>query len=109
MKCQCGSNASKDVTSGNIVCTRCGIVFEEAELVSDLQYVNTIVQGNFISEGSSGMPFTRTKHGTPIIDSSQIRLSKAYKEIKRIASSLGIIYSYSSNLVTYSRSSEEVL
>jgi transcription initiation factor TFIIIB Brf1 subunit/transcription initiation factor TFIIB len=90
MKCNnCGSsNIIKDASRGDTVCGSCGQVLEESEVVFDVAFENTKVVGTFISENMTGFTFTKNKHGTPIIDSSQIRLNKAYREIQKLASAL---------------------
>ncbi len=90
MKCRfCGSsNTVKDQARADTVCADCGKVLEESEVICDVAFENTKVVGTFISEHMTGFTFTKNKHGTPIIDSSQIRLSRAYKEIQKIASAL---------------------
>ncbi len=90
MKCHnCGSsNSVKDASRGDTVCADCGAVLEESEVVCDVAFENTKVVGSFVTDQIGGFSFTKNKHGNPMLESSEIRRSKAYNEIQKLASQL---------------------
>lgn len=91
MKCtRCNStNIIKDATRGDTVCGSCGQVLEESEVVFDVAFEDTKVVGTFVNENYAGGSFGKSK-GSMMLDSSVIRLNKAYKLISHIASRLQI-------------------
>lgn len=92
MKCpNCNSNNNiKDSSRGDTICSDCGHVLEESEVVCDVAFENTKVVGSFVTDQIGGFSFAKNKHGNPMIDSSEIRRSKAYNEIQKLASNLRI-------------------
>jgi transcription initiation factor TFIIIB Brf1 subunit/transcription initiation factor TFIIB len=90
MKCtNCGSNNSiKDSGRGDTVCGDCGKVLEESEVVCDVAFENTKVVGSFVTDQIGGFSFTKNRHGNLMLESSEIRRSKAYSEIQKLASNL---------------------
>ena len=90
MKCpNCSSNNSiKDASRGDTICGDCGNVLEENEVVCDVAFENTKVVGSFVTDQIAEFSFSKNKHGNPMIDSSEIRRSKAYNEIQKLASNL---------------------
>jgi transcription initiation factor TFIIIB Brf1 subunit/transcription initiation factor TFIIB len=89
MKCtRCGStNNEKNHTRGETICMDCGQVLEEGEVVFDVAFENTKVVGTFVGEGGAGS-YIRNRRGHAIIDSSHIRLTRAYRVISSTASKL---------------------
>lgn len=90
MKChKCGSTCSvKDSSRGDTTCGQCGLVLEESEVVCDVAFENTKVVGSFVTDQIGGFSFSKNKHGNPMLESSEIRRSKAYHEIQKLASQM---------------------
>lgn len=90
MKCpNCGStNSIKDQSRGDTICGDCGQVLEESEVVCDVAFENTKVVGSFVTDQVGGFSFAKNMHGNPMLESSEIRRSKAYHEIQKLASLL---------------------
>ena len=90
MKCSnCKSTKLEtDTAKGNTYCSKCGLVSEEVNIVSDINFDNTKVVGKFVNDYHSGPSGLKNKHGHLLTDSRQTRINNANKKIVNIAEKL---------------------
>jgi len=91
LKCKCyPENIITDEKEGIRCCAECGQVVEQSCFVSELQFVNNKLLGNFIGNGIDGQCFLKSKYGNSIYESRELRLKKAFNIIQQIAGQLAL-------------------
>ena len=81
-----------DHVRGNTICTGCGLVNDETNIVADISFDNTKVMGTFVSDAQIGQSFLKNRHGNYIGDSRHSRITKANQEIVSIGEKLSKFY-----------------
>lgn len=83
-------NVEKDNALGVYVCSNCGVISDELDVVNELGFENQAVQGTFVHNNMVGFSFAKNKNTLSLmIDSTQLRLNKVYKIIQQVAGRLG--------------------
>lgn len=93
-KCKCGSEEfSRDIsTSGDIVCTLCGLVFQENPIVLEVQFGElssgaAMVQGSMVGSDQARAPIGGRQNA---MESREQTIMNGKRKIRRIAQALNI-------------------
>ncbi len=72
------------------VCSNCGFIIDDFDVVNELGFDNQAVQGTFVHNNMINFNFSKNKNSLSLmIDPTQLRLNKVYKIIQQVAGRLG--------------------
>ena len=92
MKCKKCENIQRDPISGMMICSTCGTVYEEGNIVENIEFDdNQNAEGTFFDANKPSYCYKGGRNTLcQIVDPSQLRLNKVYKHITQVAKILTI-------------------
>ena len=92
MKCKKCENIEKDPNTGMMMCLTCGNVIEESQIVEALEFDdNQNAEGTFMDVNKPSYTYPGGRNTlSQIIDQTQRRLNKTYKQIDKVSKTLTI-------------------
>ena len=92
MKCKKCENIQKDPSTGMMICLTCGAVHEEAQIVEALEFDdNQNAAGTFMDLNKPSYFYPGGRNTlSQIVDQTQRRLNKTYRQIDKVSKTLTI-------------------